>query len=117
MSSKSNQYSFEGFEDSVSVCPIHGAKMCNKCSRRMLVCQVALGKKFEATEPMPGIESAPDSCHSVVADKPGLVKYPEFVIYHAHQVKITFYLVSPYFYLLFSSQAFPGILVEYKIKT
>jgi len=119
MSSKSNQYTLDGFEDSSAICSPHGAKLCCWCIRKMLVCRVALGKQFEATEPMPGIWQAPNNCHSVVAyPEAGFLTYPEFVVYNAHQVDTTFIsLVFPFLTLFVSLQAYPGYLVEYKIKT
>ncbi|XP_059490043.1 poly [ADP-ribose] polymerase tankyrase-2-like [Neocloeon triangulifer] len=96
LSSKSNQYTFEGCN---KPCKLHNEEFCEVCERTMLICRVAMGNQYKAQNAMNGIEEPPAGFHSVVAE-PGVcknIKYREYVIYQ-------------------DNQAYPGYLVKYKIK-
>ncbi|XP_059489268.1 poly [ADP-ribose] polymerase tankyrase-like [Neocloeon triangulifer] len=96
LSSKSNQYTFEGCN---KPCKQHNEVYCSDCERTMLICRVAMGAEYKARDAMNGIKAPPSGYHTVVAE-PGVcknIKYPEYVIYD-------------------DNQAYPGYLVKYKIK-
>ncbi|CAB3360145.1 Hypothetical predicted protein [Cloeon dipterum] len=94
LSSKCNQYTFEGYK---AACKDHRNEHCTQCIRKMLLCKVAVGKMYEAQAPMNGNMEAPKGYHSIVANpKPHFLVNPEYVIYN-------------------NSQAYPSFLIEYKI--
>ncbi|CAB3362436.1 Hypothetical predicted protein [Cloeon dipterum] len=95
LSSKSNQYTFEGCN---TPCAPHKKIFCTDCERFMLICRVALGKEYEPNAPMNGISAPPSGYHSILADPSRkLVNYREYAIYNNYQ-------------------AYPGYLVKYKVK-
>jgi len=86
-SSKSNQYSW----GANGGCPTHRDKACTVCTRKMLICECIMGKKFNPSQPN---QEAPPGYHSIVADpsenkslQPYL-KYPEYLIRDGDQVCI-----------------------------
>jgi hypothetical protein len=84
LSSKSNQYTYEGYN---GPCNVHSVPQCTQCPRKMLVCRVALGLQYDAQQPMNGIVKPPEGYHSVVAmPKEGFLCYPEYVVYNSNQV-------------------------------
>jgi hypothetical protein len=85
LSSKSNQYTFEGCN---SKCTEHDSVWCVTCVRSMLVCRVALGEEYFAEQALNGITEPPDEFHCVIG-KPGLtpgLRYKEYVVYDNYQV-------------------------------
>ncbi|XP_059474967.1 poly [ADP-ribose] polymerase tankyrase-like isoform X2 [Neocloeon triangulifer] len=91
-SSKSNQYSW-GVNGG---CPTHRDQSCYKCTRQMLLCKVALGRKYLTPQL---ITNAPPQIDTVVARPETInvgLRYPEYVIYN-------------------QDQAYPGYLVHYRI--
>ncbi|XP_059470210.1 poly [ADP-ribose] polymerase tankyrase-like [Neocloeon triangulifer] len=79
-SSKSNNYAFGCCEP----CPRHKNRLCEICTRSMLLCKVALGRVYNATQVL---TSLPHGYHSIKA-KPqdGFLLYPEYIIYNDDQV-------------------------------
>jgi hypothetical protein len=93
LSSKSNQYTFEGCN---TKCKQHDTVSCVDCVRSMLVCRVALGKEYIANGAMNGITEPPEDYHCVIGE-PGVttgLKYKEFIIYNNHQVFFSNLLLS-----------------------
>jgi len=88
-SSKSNDYAF-GLN---SGCGAHNDKNCEKCTRKMFLCRVNLGKTLKTNQTMSGQAHAPPGYDSVT----GNLSTKEFVIYRREQ-------------------AFPNYLITYKIK-
>jgi len=86
-SSKSNDYVFRG----AAGCPAHMNHSCFECTRTMLLCKVALGRKMLTPR---YINCPPTGVDSIVA-KPSAfgVSYPEYIVYHQDQVRYIF--ISP----------------------
>lgn len=81
-SSKSNLYSWGvGGE-----CPAHRNPSCFECTRTMLLCKVAVGRKMLTPE---YVNRLPAGIDTIVA-KPGVINaslsYPEYIVYHQDQV-------------------------------
>ncbi|XP_065340123.1 poly [ADP-ribose] polymerase tankyrase-2-like [Cloeon dipterum] len=79
-SSKSNNYAFGDHQ----ACSPHCNVNCSVCVRKMLICTVALGRKFETSEAT--VSGLPSGYHSVKANAGSALLYPEYVIYNDDQV-------------------------------
>ncbi|XP_065340105.1 poly [ADP-ribose] polymerase tankyrase-like [Cloeon dipterum] len=79
-SSKSNNYSFGCGQP----CPTHSRSKCSECVRMILICKVALGKKYETS--LTTVNSLPRGYHSVKANAGIRLQFPEYVIYNDDQV-------------------------------
>ncbi|XP_065340648.1 poly [ADP-ribose] polymerase tankyrase-like [Cloeon dipterum] len=79
-SSKSNNYAFGNHQP----CSTHNNKKCSECVRKILICRVALGRKYETT--LRTVSSLPQGYHSVKANQGVRLQFPEYVIYDDDQV-------------------------------
>ena len=81
-SSKSNNYAW-GVK---KYCPAHKNRSCLECTRTLLLCKVAVGRKMLTPE---YVNCLPAGVDTVVA-KPGVINaglsYPEYIVYHPDQV-------------------------------
>jgi hypothetical protein len=68
-------------------CPAHRSSSCFDCTRMMLLCKVALGRKMLTPE---YVNCLPAGVDTIVA-KPGVINaglaYTEYIVYHQDQVR------------------------------
>jgi hypothetical protein len=97
-------------------CPAHRSSSCFDCTRMMLLCKVALGRKMLTPE---YVNCLPAGVDTIVA-KPGVINaglaYTEYIVYHQDQVRSHSLQTcnSAKFYLIF--QAYPSYLIKYKLQ-